>query len=96
MDIGKASDLLSRVLSKYNLKNLDEIFPDKTLTTTEFMARQIHRDLVELLLKECIEIGDSAAGGDQECSSDNKLEGKILVKLWESHKAWASYEAAIE
>mmetsp|Transcript_16346 Transcript_16346/g.24517 ORF Transcript_16346/g.24517 Transcript_16346/m.24517 type:complete len:179 (+) Transcript_16346:104-640(+) len=99
MDIGKASDLLSRVLSKYNLKNLDEIFPDKTLTTTEFMARQIHRDLVELLLKECVEIGDSSGSSgsnDQACSSDSKLEGKILVKLWESHKAWASYEAAIE
>ncbi len=36
---GKASNLLSRVLSKYNLKNLDELFPDKTLTTTEFLAR---------------------------------------------------------
>ncbi len=101
MDIGKASDLLSRVLSKYNLKNLDELFPDKTLTTAEFMARQIHRDLVaELLLKECVEIGDSSSSSgsdsdnDESCSS--RLEGKILVKLWESYKARASYEAAIE
>lgn len=97
MDIGKATDLLKRVLAKYNYKNLDEIFPDKTLTTTEFMARQIHRDLVELLLKECIEIGDS--GTDETCGNGNGnsgLEGKILVKLWEKHDAWASYEAAIE
>jgi hypothetical protein len=112
MDIGKASDLLSRVLSKYNLKNLDDIFESDTLTTTEFMARQIHSDLVELLMKDMVVIGDSTCGaadagdgdGDGDVGfddNDNQLElknnfqGRIRVKLWESHKAWASYEADI-
>ena len=99
MDIGKASDLLSKVLSKYNLQNLDDIFPKDTLTTTEFMARKIHHDLVELLKKDMVEIGDKTCGSSSSSSSENeneKFEGRIHVKLWESHKAWASYEADIE
>ncbi len=98
MDIGKASSLLSQVLSKYNLQNLDEIFDNGELTTTEFMARQIHSDLVELLKKDMVEIGDGTCGGggDESSTEEEKFEGKIRVKLWESHKAWASYEADIE
>lgn len=96
MDIGKASELLSKVLSKYNLQNLDEIFPDGTLTTTEFMARQIHSDLVDLLLKDLVVIGDGTCGSSNNDDGENKFEGRIRVKLWESHKAWASYEADIE
>lgn len=49
LDIGQAFAMLSKVLSKYNLKNLDEVFPNKELTTTEFMARQIHNDLCKTL-----------------------------------------------
>lgn len=71
LDIGLALTILGEVLKKYNFQNLDEVFPDKQLTTTEFMARQIHQDLCERL------------GG--------QFEGDICVKLWESHKAWASY-----
>ena len=90
MDIGKASDLLSKVLSRYNLKNLDEVFPDGELTTTEFMAKKIHEDLARAIHTELYEI----------CSEDNAeceamWKGEIRVKLWESHKAWASYEAQI-
>ena len=102
MDIGKATNLLSKVLSKYNLKNLDDIFPNDTLTTTEFMARQIHSDLVKLLNEELIIIGDGTCGGDDDDDDDSndgkegKFEARILVKLWESHSAWASYEADIE
>jgi len=55
IDIGVATTLLKQVLAKYNYKNLDDVFPDKTLTTTEFMARQIHQDLCELLRSECKE-----------------------------------------
>jgi 6-pyruvoyl-tetrahydropterin synthase len=51
LDIGYASELLSDVLSKYNMKNLDEVFKDGEFTTTEFMARRIHRDLAERLRK---------------------------------------------
>lgn len=75
IDIGRASDIVGDVLKKYNLRNLDEIFPGKVMTTTEFMARQIHDDIQERL--------------DQECSEFN---GQVCVKLWESHKAWATYK----
>jgi 6-pyruvoyl-tetrahydropterin synthase len=77
IDIGKALEILSKVLAKYNYKNLDEIF-GYAMTTTEFMCRQIHQDICELLKEECIE-----------------FNGDVCVKLWESHKAWASYSAAI-
>ena len=106
MDIGKATELLSQVLSKYNLQNLDDIFPNKDiLTTTEFMAKQIHSDLGDLLQKELVMIGDQTCGGSvkeegndsvDDHHYDQKFEGRIRVKLWESHKAWASYEADIE
>ena len=74
IDIGKASDIVARVLAMYNYKNLDEIFSNGEMTTTEFMCRQIHSDIKERLRNECKE-----------------FQGNICVKLWESHKAWASY-----
>jgi len=74
IDIGKALDILSQVLSRYNLKNLDEVFPDKTMTTTEFMCKQIHDDICQLLENEC-----------------KDFKGAVRIKLWESHKAWATY-----
>ena len=52
MDIGQASSLLQRVLHKYHLQNLDQVFPDGTLTTTEFMCRQIHADLCEQIRRQ--------------------------------------------
>jgi 6-pyruvoyltetrahydropterin/6-carboxytetrahydropterin synthase len=75
IDIGKASNILARVLEKYNYKNLDDIFPNE-LTTTEFMCQQIHKDVCDLLKQECQE-----------------FQGDLCVKLWESHKAWASYHS---
>eukprot|EP00537_Pseudo-nitzschia_pungens_P011602 CAMPEP_0172383526 /NCGR_PEP_ID=MMETSP1061-20121228/1393_1 /TAXON_ID=37318 /ORGANISM="Pseudo-nitzschia pungens, Strain cf. pungens" /LENGTH=182 /DNA_ID=CAMNT_0013111805 /DNA_START=38 /DNA_END=586 /DNA_ORIENTATION=- len=78
IDIGKALDILGRVLSRYNLKNLDEVFPDKTMTTTEFMCKQIHDDIRELLETECQE-----------------FEGAVRIKLFESHKAWATYTGPV-
>ena len=75
IDIGQASEIVADVLRRYNLQNLDEVFPDeKVLTTTEFMARQIHDDIQERLDRECKE-----------------FKGRVCVKLWESHKAWATY-----
>jgi 6-pyruvoyl-tetrahydropterin synthase len=76
IDIGQASDILSKVLEKYNYKNLDELFTE--LTTTEFLCRQIHSDICERLKQEGVE-----------------FKGDLCVKLWESHKAWASYTASI-
>ena len=74
LDIGQASEIVSRVLQKYNLKNLDDIFGEGVMTTTEFMARTIHDDVQKRLEMECKE-----------------FDGRVCVKLWESHKAWASY-----
>jgi 6-pyruvoyltetrahydropterin/6-carboxytetrahydropterin synthase len=78
IDIGKASELLAAVLARYNYKNLDEIFANGDMTTTEFMCRQIHSDLCERLKEQCAE-----------------FQGDVCVKLWESHKAWASYSASV-
>jgi len=78
IDIGKASEIIAQVLAKYNYKNLDEIFPNGEMTTTEFMCRQIHSDIRERLKAECQE-----------------FEGDVCVKLWESHKAWASYSGEV-
>jgi 6-pyruvoyltetrahydropterin/6-carboxytetrahydropterin synthase len=78
IDIGKASEILAQVLSKYNYKNLDDLFSDRQLTTTEFMCRQIHADVRELLKSEC-----------------QDFQGEVCVKLWESHKAWASFTAEV-
>lgn len=47
MDIGQASSTLEKVLKKYNLRNLDEIFTDGENTTTEFMCKVIFDDLVQ-------------------------------------------------
>ncbi|CAJ1952546.1 unnamed protein product [Cylindrotheca closterium] len=74
IDIGKASDIVSDVLKKYNLKNLDEIFGDNVMTTTEFMSRKIHDDIKSRLKDDC-----------------RDFDGVICVKLYESHKAWATY-----
>ena len=78
IDIGLASQILADVLAKYNFKNLDEMFSNGELTTTEFMCRQIFQDIKENVL------------------SEGCFHGDICVKLWESHKAWASYTGQVE
>ena len=74
IDIGKASDILADVLSQYNLKNLDEVFPDGEMTTTEFMCKVIHEGIAQRIREDV-----------------QDFKGEIRVKLWESHKAWASF-----
>ena len=74
IDIGKASDILADVLSLFNLKNLDEVFPNGEMTTTEFMCKVIHDCLVQRIREDVAD-----------------FKGEIRVKLWESHKAWASF-----
>jgi 6-pyruvoyl-tetrahydropterin synthase len=80
IDIGKALDILSAVLQQYNLKNLDTIFGPNVMTTTEFMCRRIHDDICHRLQQE------------QECQD---FDGIVRVKLWESHKAWATYTGSM-
>lgn len=55
IDIGKASDILTAVLKKYNLQNLDAVFPNGEMTTTEFMAKKIHDDIQDRLCMDCKE-----------------------------------------
>mmetsp|Transcript_27443 Transcript_27443/g.57279 ORF Transcript_27443/g.57279 Transcript_27443/m.57279 type:complete len:211 (+) Transcript_27443:25-657(+) len=81
IDIGVASDLLAEVLKKYNYKNLDELFGEGVMTTTEFMCKTIHNGIVEKLKEKYDKEGD-----------ENGFKGWFKVSLWESHKAWASYE----
>ena len=77
MDIGKATDMLKSIISKYNYKNLDEIADLKDiLTTTEFMAKKITEDIYDYLIKNNEPI--------------DKLKSiKIILK--ENHLASASY-----
>lgn len=79
IDIGLASQILADVLATYNYKNLDEVFSNGEFTTTEFMCRQVFRDLCARLRERGVD-----------------FQGDICVKLWESHKAWASYTGAVE
>lgn len=79
IDIGVASAILAKVLAAYNYKNLDEVFPNGEMTTTEFMCRQIFQDLCALLKDKV-----------------DDFHGEICVKLWESHKAWASFTGSMK
>lgn len=82
IDIGAASDIVADVLKQYNYKNLDNVFGEGVMTTTEFMCKTVFEGVVKKL-KEKQMISD----GDEKL-----FEGWIKVTLWESHKAWASYE----
>jgi 6-pyruvoyltetrahydropterin/6-carboxytetrahydropterin synthase len=78
IDIGEATEILALVLKKYNYQNLDEVFPNGEMTTTEFLCRLIHGELVRELKEKC-----------------KDFQGEVCVKLWESHKAWASYSGTV-
>ena len=80
IDIGVASDMVAEVLTKYNYKNLDEVFGKNVMTTTEFMCKAIFDGVVDKLKEKY-------ASSDEE-----SFRGWIKVSLWESHKAWASFE----
>jgi 6-pyruvoyltetrahydropterin/6-carboxytetrahydropterin synthase len=84
VDIGRAGDVLRRVLADLNYRNLDEIpaFAGRN-TTTEMLARVVFDGLVAAVAR-----GDLGPGG-------TKLE-RIRVTLHESHIASASFEAEIK
>eukprot|EP00588_Corethron_pennatum_P020163 CAMPEP_0194323672 /NCGR_PEP_ID=MMETSP0171-20130528/25895_1 /TAXON_ID=218684 /ORGANISM="Corethron pennatum, Strain L29A3" /LENGTH=165 /DNA_ID=CAMNT_0039082377 /DNA_START=33 /DNA_END=530 /DNA_ORIENTATION=- len=52
VDIGFAGTALKEELSKYNFKNLDDMFPG-TMTTTEFMAQIICEGIAARMKSEC-------------------------------------------
>ena len=83
VDIARAGEQLKEILDGLNYRNLDED-PDfeGQNTTTEFLAREIHRRMVERV--RAGELGAAAPG----CSS-------LEIRLSESHVAWASYEGGV-
>lgn len=83
VDIALAGQQLHAVLEELNYRNLDEVpeFEGEN-TTTEFLAREIHRRLVEAIHQG--RLGAGAPG----CAS-------LEVTLRESHIAWASYEGGV-
>jgi 6-pyruvoyltetrahydropterin/6-carboxytetrahydropterin synthase len=83
VDIGRASDVLRRVLSDLNFRNLDEVpeFAGRN-TTTEFLAHVVFTRLVAAIRR-----GDLGPGaGEVE---------QIRVTLHESHVASASFEGRV-
>ena len=83
VDIGRATNALSRALGDLNYRNLDDVpaFTGKN-TTTEFLARHIFDEIVA-----AIDRGDLGPGADAVES--------LRVTLKESHVASASYEGPV-
>lgn len=82
IDIGAASEIVADVLKQYNYKNLDNVFGEGVMTTTEFMCKVVFDGVVKKM-KEKHMMNDV---------NETLFQGWIKVTLWESHKAWASYE----
>jgi 6-pyruvoyltetrahydropterin/6-carboxytetrahydropterin synthase len=83
VDIGRATDVLRRILADLNFRNLDEVPAFRgTNTTTEFLARHVFEQVVAAILRG--ELGPHATGID-----------RVVVTLHESHVAWASYEGPV-
>lgn len=83
VDIALAGQELKAVLDDLNYRNLDEVedFRGRN-TTTEFLARELHRRLVQRIHEG--RLGPGAPG----CTA-------LEVTLRESHVAWASYEGPV-
>jgi 6-pyruvoyltetrahydropterin/6-carboxytetrahydropterin synthase len=83
VDIGRATDVLRRILADLNFRNLDEVPAFRgTNTTTEFLARHVFEQVVAAILRG--ELGPHATGIE-----------RVVVTLHESHVAWASYEGPV-
>jgi 6-pyruvoyltetrahydropterin/6-carboxytetrahydropterin synthase len=83
VDIGRATDVLRRVLADMNFKNLDDepAFASRN-TTTEFLARVVFDRLAAAIAHG--DLGPHAPGIEQ-----------LKVTLHESHVASASYEGLL-
>jgi 6-pyruvoyltetrahydropterin/6-carboxytetrahydropterin synthase len=81
--IGRATDVLKRVLADLNFRNLDEVpaFRGRN-TTTEFLARHVFDQILTAILRG--DLGPHASGIERVC-----------VTLHESHVAWASFEGSV-
>jgi 6-pyruvoyl-tetrahydropterin synthase len=80
VDIGRAGRALRAVLAELDYRNLDDepAFAGRN-TTTEFLARVVHDQVVARIREG--ELGPGAAGLTA-----------VRVTLRESHLAWAAYE----
>ena len=83
VDIGLASEVLSGVLSEFNMKNLDDIedFNGRN-TTTEFMAATVFDRMAAAIRQG--KLGETGKG---LCA--------MKITLGESHIAWASYHGKL-
>lgn len=83
VDIGRATDVVKRVLGEINFKNLDEVpaFAGKN-STTEVVSRFVWDRVAAA--SRAGELGPNAAGLTA-----------LKVTLHESHAAWAGYEAPL-
>ncbi|MCX4241738.1 6-pyruvoyl trahydropterin synthase family protein [Paraliomyxa miuraensis] len=83
VDIGRASEALRSIVSRWAYRNLDELpeFAGRN-TTTEVLAKEVFD-----AMKAKIDAGELGSGSDGLCS--------LRVVLHESHVAWAAYEAEL-
>ncbi len=80
VDIGRATQALREALAPWAYRNLDEVEALRGHnTTTEFLAREVHR-----ALSRAIRHGRPGPGADGIT--------RIAVTLHESHVAWAGFE----
>ena len=83
VDIGLATQVLSRVLKPLNYQNLDEVEVFKgRVSTTEVIAKHIFDELAK-----AVKAGELGDGSDRIC--------KLRVLLNESHMARGWYEAEL-
>jgi 6-pyruvoyl-tetrahydropterin synthase len=83
VDIGRATEELSLILSPLKYRNLDEVAAFKGInTTTEFLTHYIYERFAE-------------AARSGELGRDGKELKSIRVTISESHVARAWYEAAL-
>ena len=84
-DIGRAADLLAKVLEPYAYRNLDElpVFAERN-STTEVLAETVHRAYAA-------GIRSGALSGDAHEAIET-----LQVRLREKPDAWATYDAPLD
>ena len=81
VDIGRAGDLVRRIVGELTYRNLDDVPDLQGVNTTTERLCQIIGDRLAVAVRDG-EVGDAELSG-------------ITVTLHESHVAWASYEVAL-
>ncbi|MDW4571727.1 6-carboxytetrahydropterin synthase [Microbacterium sp. M3] len=81
VDIGRAGDLVRRIVGELTYRNLDDVPDLQGVNTTTERLCQVIGDRLAVAVRE-------GAVGDADLSG-------ITVTLHESHVAWASYEVAL-